>query len=668
MPARSARSPGGKKDNSPTGEGGSTDLAAPPELVVVTRQEAAVHADAGGGFASRAGESTQDLEMLLADHGATLRPVLGLTAERLLAATAMADFAAEGPATELANFYTVAARADQMEELRSDLESQDLVEAAYIKPGAEPAVLNDMTAAPEEAPPATPDLSARQLYLDAAPGGIEARWAWTQNGGGGANVRIIDIEGAWRFTHEDLVGNQGGVVGGTQSSNLAWRNHGTAVVGEYGGDRNSFGITGISPDAHASAVSIFNSGGGASSSAAIAAAAARLRPGDIILLELHRPGPRFNFQGRADQAGYIAIEWWPDDYAAIVAAVARGIIVVEAAGNGAENLDDAIYQNPAPGFPSGWSNPFRRANRDSGAIMVGAGAPPPGTHGRNHGADRSRLGFSNFGALIDAQGWGREVTTAGYGDLQGGSNEDLWYTDTFSGTSSASPIVVGAVASLQGMALARGRPPLTPAQVRNCLRTTGSPQQDEPGRPSSQRIGNRPNLRQLAACAFGPTKDLRKEMKDRKDVTKDFKDKEKELIKDTKDTKDSKDQKDRKDRKEKEKELIKDNKDTKDRKDQKDRKEGKDGKEKELAKEIKDRKDSVEKTREIFSPTAEGEGGGLEERVAAVEAVIEQLVHFIGEEHRPDLSSSALMEESQQLGEADEEAKVWKDHKDSESC
>ena len=48
---------------------------------------------------------------------------------------------------------------------------------------------------------------------------------------------------------------------------------------------------------------------------------------------------------------------------------------------------------------------------------------PPGTHGRNHGADRSRLDFSNYGALIDAQGWGREVTTCGYGDLQGGANE-----------------------------------------------------------------------------------------------------------------------------------------------------------------------------------------------------------------------------------------------------
>jgi hypothetical protein len=176
--------------------------------------------------------------------------------------------------------------------------------------------------------------------------------------------------------------------------------------------------------------------------------------------------------------------------------------VVEAAGNGAENLDDAIYNVRPAGFPASWTNPFNRNNRDSGAIVVGAGAPPEGTHGRNHGPDRSRLSFSNYGSLIDAQGWGREVTSCGYGDLQGGSSEDLWYTDQFSGTSSASPIVVGALGCVQGALKAIGRIPLSPARARELLRATGSPQQDAPGRPATQRIGNRPNLRQLIPAAL----------------------------------------------------------------------------------------------------------------------------------------------------------------------
>jgi hypothetical protein len=176
--------------------------------------------------------------------------------------------------------------------------------------------------------------------------------------------------------------------------------------------------------------------------------------------------------------------------------------VVEAAGNGADDLDDAIYDSPALGFPAGWTNPFKRSNRDSGAIVVGAGAPPPGTHGADHGPDRSRLSFSNYGPLIDAQGWGREVTTCGYGDLQGGANEDLWYTDRFSGTSSASPIVVGTLGSLQGILRAQGQAPLAPDRARELLRATGSPQTDAPGRPASQRIGNRPDLLQLVAQAL----------------------------------------------------------------------------------------------------------------------------------------------------------------------
>src|SRR4029077_10449181 len=100
------------------------------------------------------------------------------------------------------------------------------------------------------------------------------------------------------------------------------------------------------------------------------------------------------------------------------------------AGNGAVDLDDNLYETPDPGFPASWKNPFRRANRDSGAILIGAGAPPQGTHNRTlYGPDRSRLDFSNYGSAVDAQGWGREVTTCGYGDLQGGGNEDRWYSD-----------------------------------------------------------------------------------------------------------------------------------------------------------------------------------------------------------------------------------------------
>jgi hypothetical protein len=610
-------------------------VAADPELVVVMRPQAAFRASAGR-FMSATGEKVTDVAKVLARHGATMKPIFGPTEERVMARQAAHSMAAQAPMEDLSVFYKVEVPEDRMDQLQGELARNALVEAAFVKPGVECPRINDMAAAPEEPPPATPDLTARQIYLNAAPSGVDARWAWTQSGGRGGRIRIIDVEGNWRFTHEDLTQNQGGVVAGSPLAGVDWRNHGTAVLGEFSGDVNTVGIVGIASNATVSACSHGTIG----SAAAINQAATRLRAGDIILLEMHRPGPRFAFASRADQRGYIAVEWWPDDFAAILNATSRGIIVVEAAGNGAENLDDALYQTPAAGFPAGWRNSFRRSNRDSGAIVVGAGAPPPGTHGRDNGPDRSRLDFSNWGALIDAQGWGREVTTCGYGDLQGGSNEDLWYTDTFSGTSSASPIVTGVIACLQGMAKARGRPVLTPAQVRNCLRSTGSPQQDAPGRPASQRIGNRPDLRALATCAFGKGKELAKEvtkeLKEGKEVKEFVKEKELKEIKD-KDTKEIKD----KDFKEKEVKEIK---------------------EKDKEKEKEKDKDLVEnKLRDNvigIRPTSL-DADETQQRLAALEQSVQQLAHFIGAELRPDLSRSALYGSSQG-------AKEEKDLKDAE--
>ena len=484
--------------------GGDGTLPGPgrPELIVVMAPGSDVRATPAG--VSAASEALAGgITAALDQAGARLLPLFGASEDRVRAASETVAGSPDAP--DLASFYSVQAPDDRLESLAESLGQLDGVAAAYVKPPAEPAVasLNDMAPDAGEPPAATPSFEARQGYLDAAPGGIDARFAWTVAGGRGAGVRVIDCEWGWRFTHEDLTQNSSGVVVGSSvsydadptadSSNNRSVNHGTAVVGEIGGDTNALGITGIAPDAAVGAASFASF----SSAGTITRAADKLVAGDIILLEIHRPGPRHNFQSRNDQLGYIAVEWWPDDHAAIRYAVGKGIIVVEAAGNGAENLDDGLYDSRPAGFPASWRNPFNPANPSSQAVLVGAGAPPPGTHGRNHGADRSRLGFSNFGRRVDCQGWGREVTTTGYGDLQGGSNTDLWYTDRFSGTSSASPIVVGALACAQGVIRAQGGTLLTSNAAIAALRASGSPQQDEPGRPATQRIGNRPNLRQL---------------------------------------------------------------------------------------------------------------------------------------------------------------------------
>lgn len=434
------------------------------ELIVVAKRDVGLRV-AGEGLTSAEGANVKPLSDLLAAEGAEMAPLFGLSEERLKAEAAALAPSSEMEVPDLSILYHVRAEDEKLDKLCKALCELDFVDGAYVKPAGEPPevlvedtieTVNDMLPIGDEAPPATANLSTRQGYLDPAPGGIDARYAWTIAGGRGAGIRIIDCEWGWRFTHEDLLQNQMGVVFGSSSSS---DNHGTAVLGEISGDRNAFGVLGIAPDAIVGAASFVSS----PSAQTIRQAANRLNAGDIILLEIHRPGPRATGVG---QQGFIAIEWWYDDFLAIRYAASRGIIVVEAAGNGAQNFDDGIYDVRPAGFPAAWRNPFNPGNPSSGAVVVGAGAPPPGTHGRNHGPDRSRLGFSNYGRRVDVQGWGREVTTTGYGDLQGGGNRDFWYTDTFSGTSSASPIVVCARLR-SGRAEGTGRNPSHTCQCQN---------------------------------------------------------------------------------------------------------------------------------------------------------------------------------------------------------
>lgn len=398
-----------------------------------------------------------------------------------------------GEETSLARFHRVDAPDEALDAIAARLCALPFAEGAYVKPATELAVRPMPPLSVRDGDEPTPDFTARQGYLDEAPAGVDARYAWQLPGGRGAGVHIVDIEGGWDFEHEDLKVNKGGVIGGRPYPERYWRDHGTAVLGVIAGDANTFGVTGICSDAKASAISHRGRG----SAPAIYDAVEALEAGDIVLIEAHRPGPRFNFEGRPDQRGFIPVEWWPDDLAVIQYATTRGVIVVEAAGNGAEDLDDPLYDRPAKGFPRSWVNPLRR-EVDTGSIFVGAGAPPPGTHGRDvHGPDRSKLDFSNWGSSVDAQGWGREVTTTGYGDLQRG-DEHRAYTDGFSGTSSASPVVVGALACVQGILRARAQPKLTPATARALLRRGGSPQQDRPRAPADRtRIGGRPDLRRM---------------------------------------------------------------------------------------------------------------------------------------------------------------------------
>ncbi len=358
------------------------------------------------------------------------------------------------------------------EEVLKKLRSTAIVETVYIEPEAELA---------QDVPPPTPDFSGDQGYLYSPPGGIGADFSWSIPGGTGQNVHIIDIEGNWTLTHEDFGSNFGSMLAGNPVPLDDWINHGTATTGEIGGDSNSYGITGIAHDAQIDLISI----DGIGIAAAVDYAASVLNPGDIIMIELHTPGPRYNFESRPDQLGYVPMEYFQATFDAIQIATAKGIFVVEAAGNGAENLDDEIYENR-----------FDRSFRDSRAILVGAGVPPNGIYG----IDRTRLYFSNYGSRVDLQGWGKSVTTTGYGGLfSGDGDENQYYTQTFGGTSGATPIVAGAVACIEGIFEAAYGVPLSVDALAALLTYTGSMQPNP-----NEWIGPRPNLPEAYQFLPGP--------------------------------------------------------------------------------------------------------------------------------------------------------------------
>ncbi|MEO7091836.1 MAG: S8 family peptidase, partial [Polyangiales bacterium] len=353
-----------------------------------------------------------------------------------------------------------ASTAGTPEDLVARVAGDPAVEQAFLAPEIT-LPTSDAPFADDSCPVTTPSFEEYQGYLGPAPFGIDAPAAW-KLGHRGAGVWFADIEGGWNAKHEDLPGDRIRHVAGRPINDPSWRAHGTAVLGEVVGVDNGKGVVGIAPDVDR----VFTSSiGGTNVPDAIDRAANELRTGDVLLIELQGAGPR----GR-----YLPVEYWDDIYEVVARAAKRGVIVIEAAGNGGENLDHKAY-----------GKKFDRTVRDSGAIMVGAGGPP-----RDGFVDRTRLDFSNYGTRVDVQGWGRKVATLDYGDLQKCRDVvDRHYTNEFSGTSSASPIVAGAAVLLQGIARARGTV-FTPSALRELLRATGSPQTGD----VSQQIGPRPDL------------------------------------------------------------------------------------------------------------------------------------------------------------------------------
>lgn len=341
--------------------------------------------------------------------------------------------------------------------------------------GLESVEIAEFAPLPSPLPADTSNFTDEQDYLDAATDGIDARYSWTIPGGNGSGITIYDVEYSWNQEHEDLSKASGTElllnIGDSAIDPFSNNDHGTAVLGELVADNDSKGVTGISWGADIGLAPANTADLGYDLANAIMLAVNDGSPGDVILIE-----QQASVCGLSD---YGPSEWISSVFDAIQTATANGFVVVEAAGNGNVDLDQEAC-----------GTTFDRSVRDSGAIIVGAGQPP------GSGNDRERESFSSYGSRVDLQGWGSDVVTTGYGGFYKNSddpsNPNFWYTNSFGGTSSASPIVAGAVANLQGISFEKFGVPLVSFQVRDLLVQTGSPQLGN----TAENIGPRPNLRQ----------------------------------------------------------------------------------------------------------------------------------------------------------------------------
>lgn len=315
-------------------------------------------------------------------------------------------------------------------------------------------------------PPLNPSDDPRnvdQHYEDAAPVGVDARWAWGVCDGSGAG--FVDMERGWTLNHEDLAGANATIISGFSTDYFG---HGTAVLGEVIASDNSVGGMGIAPRCSARVVSQWRSPSTYSTAEAILSAASSMAAGDVLLLEAQTSHP--------NASGYVPVEVEQAVFDAIHYATSQGIIVVEAGANGSVDLD-AFQDTDGKHILNRGSGDFR----DSGAILVGAASSS---------VPYQRLGFSNYGSRIDCFAWGENIDTTGDGWTGNSTNT---YTTSFGGTSGATPIVAGAALLVQSSGVAQGRMRLTPGPMRSVLsdpaRNTAS------ANPSSDRIGVMPNLR-----------------------------------------------------------------------------------------------------------------------------------------------------------------------------
>ncbi|MCA9473170.1 MAG: S8 family serine peptidase [Nitrospira sp.] len=280
----------------------------------------------------------------------------------------------------------------------------------------------------------------------------------------GKNVVIADIDWGYRTTHQDLSSRldlnraYNSYDGGTNVSTGPSVSHGTAVMGIAGGADNNLGMAGFAFNSTLWPVQADSGPGPSLGGNAWARGIDWVRTANsngrrkVIILEVQT-------------STFGNYEMVPSVNAAIRTAIAHGVVVCVAAGNGNRDAGVDDSGNPIPA---------------TGSILVGAT--------EYHPTENRRAGFSNFGnrVVVCAPGDSSHDVTAS-------SSSDTAVRNGFGGTSGATPKVAGTAALLL-----EANPNLTHAEIRTILRNTGTAVVTDPNKPIGTFLNAEAAVRQAA--------------------------------------------------------------------------------------------------------------------------------------------------------------------------
>jgi subtilisin family serine protease len=291
--------------------------------------------------------------------------------------------------------------------------------------------------------------------------------AWGRSSGNG--VVIADIDWGYRTSHEDLATKldltraHNSYDGGTNVSHGSDISHGTAVMGIAGAADNNRGMAGMAFGAILWPIQANSGPGTQLTGNSWANAIDWVRTADsggrrkVIILEV-QTGSFGNY------------EMVPSVNAAIRTAIANGVVVCVAAGNGDRDAGIDDQGNAIP---------------ETGSILVGATA--------YHATENRRAWFSNYGPRIVVCAPGDSAH-----DLTCSSSADNSYRNGFGGTSGATPKVAATAALLLS-----ANPNLTHAQIRTILNQSGSTVVTEAGKPVGTFLNSEAAVLQAQQLAAG---------------------------------------------------------------------------------------------------------------------------------------------------------------------